>query len=70
MKRRYGIATLLQVAAVPVAIAAPRIGVAVALLCVAFFLLPQPKPRYLPGEEQSFTDSADDDAARPREAQF
>jgi Thrombin inhibitor from mosquito. len=25
--------------------------VAIALLCVAFFLLPQPKPRYKPGEE-------------------
>lgn len=31
--------------------AAPRVGVTVALLCVAFFLLPQPKPRYKPGEE-------------------
>jgi len=42
---------LIQVATVPVAIAAPRVGVAIALLCVAFFLLPQPKPRYKPGEE-------------------
>jgi hypothetical protein len=25
--------------------------VAVAMLCLAFFLLPQPKPRYKPGEE-------------------
>src|ERR1051325_8981130 len=50
MTRRYGMATLIQIAAVPVAIAAPRVGVAVALLCVAFFLLPQPKPRYNPGE--------------------
>ncbi|MGH6952509.1 MAG: TMEM175 family protein, partial [Vitreimonas sp.] len=49
--RRYGIATLIQIAAVPVVIAAPRVGVAVALLCVAFFLLPQPKRRYKPGEE-------------------
>jgi hypothetical protein len=52
MTRRYGIATLFQIAAVPVAIAAPR-GVAITLLCVAFFLLPQPKPRYKPGEEPS-----------------
>jgi hypothetical protein len=51
MTRRYGIATLIQIAAVPVVIAAPRVGVAIALLCVAFFLLPQPKPRYKPGEE-------------------
>ncbi|MFD1612027.1 TMEM175 family protein [Sphingomonas tabacisoli] len=51
MTRRYGIATLIQIAAVPVVIVAPRLGVAIALLCVAFFLLPQPKPRYNPGEE-------------------
>ena len=53
MTRRYGIATLIQIAAVPVAIVAPRVGVAIALLCVAFFLLPQPRPRYKPGEEPS-----------------
>src|SRR3954447_26028969 len=54
MTRRYGTATLIQIAAVPVAIAAaPRVGVAIALLCVTFFLLPQPKPRYRPGEEPS-----------------
>ena len=35
----------------PVAIVAPSVGVAMALACVAFFLLPQPKPRYKPGEE-------------------
>jgi uncharacterized membrane protein len=51
MTRRYGVATLVQIAAVPVAIAAPRVGVAIALLCIAFFLLPQPTPRYKSGEE-------------------
>ena len=51
MTRRYGMATLLQIAAIPVVFALPRLGVAIALLCVAFFLLPQPKPRYKPGEE-------------------
>jgi len=53
MTRRYGIATLVLIAGVPVAIVAPRVGVAVALLCIAFFLLPQPRPRYKPGEEPS-----------------
>ena len=43
----------MEIAAVPIAIAAPRVGVAIALLCLAFFLLPQPKPRYNPGEEPS-----------------
>ena len=53
MTRRYGVATIVQIAAVPIAIAAPRFGVGVALLCLAFFLLPQPKPRYRSGEEPS-----------------
>jgi hypothetical protein len=53
MTRRYGLATLIQIAAVPLAVVVPRPGVAVALICVAFFLLPQPKPRYKPGEEPS-----------------
>jgi uncharacterized membrane protein len=53
MTRRYGIATLIQIAAVAIAIVAPRTGVIIALLCVALFLLPQPKPRYKPGEEPS-----------------
>ncbi len=53
MTRRYGAAAVIQFGAVPLVIAAPRAGVAVALLCVAFFLLPQPKPRYKPGQEPS-----------------
>ncbi len=53
MTRRYGLATLIQIAAIPVVVAAPRVGVAIGLLCVACFLLPQPKPRYKPGKEPS-----------------
>lgn len=53
MTRRFGAATLVQIAAVPVVVVAPRIGVAIALLCVAYFLLPQPTPRYKPREEPS-----------------
>jgi uncharacterized membrane protein len=59
MTRRYGVATLVQIAAVPVVIAAPRIGVAIALLCVAFFLLPQPTPRYKPRKEPSEAEKLD-----------
>jgi uncharacterized membrane protein len=51
MTRRYGIATLIQIAAVPVAVAAPRIGAGIAMLTVASFLIPQPSPRYRPGQE-------------------
>jgi hypothetical protein len=60
MTRRYGSATLIQIAAVPLAIAAPRSGVAVALVSVAFFLLPQPRPRYKPGEEPSTEEKVSD----------
>ncbi|NJC42197.1 putative membrane protein [Brevundimonas alba] len=51
MTRRYGLAALIQIAAVPLSVIQPQAGVALALLCVAYFLLPQPKPRYNPGEE-------------------
>jgi uncharacterized membrane protein len=51
MTRRFGIAALLQVAAVPLAIVAPRPGVVLSLATNFFFVLPQPKPRYRPGEE-------------------
>ena len=53
MTRRYGLAAAVQIAAVPITFAVPRVGVAIALLCVAFFLLPQPKPRYRAGEGPS-----------------
>lgn len=56
LTRRYGSATLIQIAAVPVAFAAPRVGVVIALLCVTFFLLPQPKPRYKSGEQPTETE--------------
>ena len=59
MTRRYGVATLVQIAAVPVTIAAWRVGVGIALLCVAFFLLPQPTPRYKPSEEPSEDEKLD-----------
>jgi len=51
MTRRYGIATLIQIAAVAVAFTAPRIGAAMSLLTIAWFLLPQPKPRHFPGQD-------------------
>jgi uncharacterized membrane protein len=51
MTRRYGIATLILIMAVPVAVAAPRIGAGIAVLTVAWFFIPQPAPRYLPGQE-------------------
>lgn len=51
MTRRYGVAAVIQILAVPVTLAAPRVGVGLALLAVAWFLLPQPSPRYRPSQE-------------------
>jgi uncharacterized membrane protein len=51
MTRRYGIATLILIVAVPVAAAAPRIGAGLSILTVAWFLIPQPNLRYRPGQE-------------------
>jgi uncharacterized membrane protein len=48
---RYGTAALLAVAAVPLALAAPRAGVALTLAILLYFVLPQPGPRYRPGME-------------------
>lgn len=51
MTRRYGLAAALQVAALPLAILSPRLGVALALAIILFFAFPQPTPRYRPGQE-------------------
>jgi uncharacterized membrane protein len=51
MTRRYGGSALVQLVGVALSVAAPRTGVAVVLLAVLFFLIPQPKPRYKLGQE-------------------
>jgi len=51
MTRRYAISTALYVAAIPLALVAPRLGVALSFLVILFYLLPQPKPRYRAGME-------------------
>ena len=53
MTRRCGAATPIQIVSIAVAFAAPRVAVAMALLSVAFFLLPQPKPPLQAAEEPS-----------------
>jgi hypothetical protein len=42
MMLRYGLAARVQIAAIPITFVASRAGVAIALMCVAFFLIPQP----------------------------
>ena len=59
MTRRYGLAVLVQLAAIAIALVVPRVGVAVALATVFFFLLPQPRPRYKPGQDPRSTDGAE-----------
>lgn len=59
MTRRYGLAAITQIAAVPISAFAPHVGVAVTLLSVAFFFLPQPRPRYHPSEEPSAREMSD-----------
>jgi uncharacterized membrane protein len=51
MTRRYGIAALVQLVGIGLAIVVPLAGVAVVLGAVFFFLLPQPRPRYKPGQD-------------------
>jgi hypothetical protein len=57
---REHLALLVCYAAIPVTVSAPRVGVAIAMLCLAFFLLPQPKPRYKPSQEPGAEQIADD----------
>jgi uncharacterized membrane protein len=57
--RRYGVAALVQLAGIAIAFVAPRVGVAIVLATVFFFLIPQPKPRYKPGEEPRSTDASE-----------
>jgi hypothetical protein len=42
MMLRYGLAARVQIAAIPLTFVPSRAGVAIALMCVAFFLIPQP----------------------------
>ena len=55
MTWRYSTAALLNVAAVPLALVAPRAAVALTLSVLLYFLLPQPSPRYRPGMEPDET---------------
>jgi len=48
---RPGIATLIQIVAVPVAVAAPRIAAGISIMTVAWCLIPLRSPRYLSGQE-------------------
>lgn len=51
MTRRYVAGTVVLALAALVAQAAPRLGLALSFAATAYWILPQPSPRYRPGEE-------------------
>ncbi len=51
MTRRYVAGAAVLALAALIALVTPRIGLALSFAATAYWILPQPKPRYLPGEE-------------------
>ena len=51
MTRRYVLGAAVLAAAVLIAVVAPRLGLALSFVATAYWILPQPRPRYRPGEE-------------------
>jgi uncharacterized membrane protein len=51
MTRRYVVGAAVLALAALIALAAPRFGLALSFAATAYWILPQPRPRYRPGEE-------------------
>jgi uncharacterized membrane protein len=51
MTRRYAVGTSLLALAALIALFAPRVGLAFSFVATAYWILPQPRPGYRPGEE-------------------
>jgi uncharacterized membrane protein len=67
LTRRWSAATIGYFVAVLVALFLPRVGVALSIAVIASFLLPQPKPRYLDGQEpEEEEDGAELERSRQR----
>ena len=60
MTRRYVAGAAVLALAALSALAAPRLGLALSFAATAYWILPQPKPRYRPGEEPSEEERKDD----------
>ena len=58
LTRRWSLATIGYFAAILLAFVQPRAGVALSILVVASFLLPQPAPRYRDGQQPSEDEKA------------
>lgn len=51
MTRRYAVGTALLALAALIALVAPRLGLAFSFAATGYWILPQPRPSYRPGEE-------------------
>ena len=60
MTRRYVAGTAVLALAALVALIAPRLGLALSFAATAYWVLPQPSPRYRPGEEPAEKERNDD----------
>ena len=58
MTRRYAIGAGILALAVLVALIVPRLGLALSFAATGYWILPQPSPRYRPGEEPSYQELA------------
>lgn len=60
MTRRYTIGASVLALALLLALAAPRLGLALSFAATAYWILPQPKPRYRSGQEPSEDERTND----------
>lgn len=60
MTRRYAVGTALLALAVVIALFVPRLGLALSFAATAYWILPQPSPRYRPGEEPDERERSED----------
>ena len=60
MTRRYAIGASVLALALLLALAAPRLGLALSFAATAYWILPQPKPRYRSGQEPSEDERTND----------
>lgn len=60
MTRRYVAGTAVLALAVLIALVAPRLGLGLSFAATAYWILPQPKPRYRSGEEPSEEERTND----------
>lgn len=60
MTRRYAVGTSLLALAVVIAMITPQLGLAISFAATAYWILPQPNPRYKPGQEPDEKERTED----------